>query len=86
MEPHEHGVQATKHIERAILGVLISAAHQGRLIVGPAELSRRAGIVNGSKKRDWITQWALARLLDAGMVIQHPGGVGWQVTSAALDG
>ena len=86
MTPREHGVQATMHIEKAVLGALISAADQGRPIIGAAEISRRAGIVNGSKARDWITQWALARLLDAGKVIQHPNRAGWQATPAAFDG
>ena len=86
LQPHEHGQLATEHIEKAVLGVLVSAARQGRPRVGAAEISRRAGIQNGSKKKDWITQWALARLMDGGLVIQHPHRQGWEATDAARNG
>lgn len=72
------------HIEEAVLEVLIGAARRGESIVGPAEISRRAGIENGSKAKDWITQWAPARLMDARKVIRHPNRAGWQAAPEAL--
>lgn len=86
VEPFEHGRQATIHIEKAVLGVLVAADREGRPIIGAAEISRRAGIENGSKAKDWITQWALARLMDAGKAMQHPNRAGWQATPEALAG
>ena len=43
ISPKEHARMGVSHLEEAVLDVLLEARHEGNCI-GPAEISRRAGI------------------------------------------
>lgn len=81
MEPQEYGSAAVQHIEQAVLAALTEAAKNGSALLSRVEISRRIGIPDTSRGKQWITSWALFSLEDQGMVRQLAPRSGWSLAS-----
>lgn len=81
MEPREHGSAAVQHIEKAVVAALTEAAKNGSARLSRVEISRRIGIPDTSRGKQWITSWALFSLEDQGMVKQLAPRGGWSLVS-----
>lgn len=90
MNPQEKARLGEFHLEEAILDVLLEAFHSAQDCLGPAEISRRAGVFRerGTVKgliHDAITAGILAKLHTHNRVErckQANGRGGWKLTPA----
>ncbi len=89
IRPKQHARMGQFHLEEAILDVLLEAKHEGDCL-GPAEISRRAGIFRerGSVDimNDAIATGVLVKLHDEGRVNRctqnDANRGGWELTDA----
>ncbi len=59
--------------------VLSEAARSGRPAISRAEISRRVGIPETNRGKQWITSWVLFWLEEQGKVRQHKPRQGWSL-------
>lgn len=68
------------HLEKAVLDVLLEAKYKEELGLGPANISRRAGVYRGrTSMRDAITAGILFKLEEKGKVERLRRGV-WRLS------
>ena len=88
METKERAALGLKHLEHAVIQVLLDARENGEHVVGATEISRRAGIPVKQKGPVYgaaIVTGVLVRLLEQGRVEQSKGGKrGWRLCGMPL--
>ena len=93
VRPKQFARMGEFYLEEAVLDVLLEAEHEGDCL-GPAEISRRAGIyregrVGMKNANDWLVHAILSKLFGQGRVercTQHGKNAGgWKLTTAEFE-